>query len=369
MEKGGVASLPLHSGRTPRWLFKRMVSLARGIIEIIIYEYKPQELIKRLSDPFWFQAFSCTLGFDWHSSGTTTVTCGVLKEVVSPTLDGISIAGGKGKNSRRTLKEIEEYGKILGLSSSKIKSLEYSSRITAKVDSAALQDGHHLYHHNIIFTEDGKWAVIQQGMDIDNKRARRYHWFSDTVKDYVEEPHEAILGQKGHVLDMTATNSSLTKKISLDLINDHPRHIKRDWKLMGIPNGQSTLLDFKRYKNPPKFIKMPKTINWKLMKDIYEFQPTNYEEFLSFRGVGPSTVRALALISDLIYGCPPSWRDPVKYTFTVGGKDGVPYPVDKKTMDTSISVIENGINQAKLGKGDKLLALKRLQNFIPPGIR
>jgi len=346
-----------------------MVSLARGIIEIAILEYQPVELIRRLSDPFWFQAFSCALGFDWHSSGTTTVTCGVLKEVLSPNLHGIGIAGGKGKSARKTLKEIDDHGDMLGLTSSKIESLRYSSRITAKVDSAALQDGYQLYHHNIIFTEQGKWIVIQQGMDSENKRARRYHWLSESVQDFIEEPHEAILGLKGKVLDMTSKRSDQTKKISLDLVNDHPRHIKRDWKRVHISHNQSALLDFKKCNNIPVFIKIPKTINWKLMKDIYDFQPKNYEEFLSLRGVGPSTVRALALISNLIYGCAPSWKDPVKYTFTVEGKDGVPYPVDKKAMDRSISIIENGVKQAKMGKEEKLRALKRLQRCIPPGIR
>ena len=369
MKRSGMASLPLHSGKAPRWLFQRMVSLARGIIEAIIFEYQPVELIRRLSDPFWFQAFSCTLGFDWHSSGTTTVTCGALKEVLSPNLHGIGMAGGKGKSATKTLKEIDDIGDILGLKVSQMESLRYTSRIAAKVDSAALQDGHQLYHHNIIFTEKGKWVVIQQGMDSENKRARRYHWLSESLQDFVEEPHETIVGQKDRALDMTSKRSNETKKISLDLINDNPRHIKRDWKRMHVSTNQSTLLDFKRCNSIPAFILMPKTINWKLMREIYDFQPKNYEEFLSLKGIGPSTVRALALISSLIYGCAPSWEDPVKYTFTVGGKDGVPYPVDTKVMDRSIGIIEDGIRQAKMGKEEKLRALKRLQRFIPPEIR
>lgn len=369
MERSGSVSLPLHSGKAPRWLFKRMASLAHSIIDIVILEYQPVELIRRLSDPFWFQAFSCTLGFDWHSSGTTTVTCGVLKKVLSPESHEIGIAGGKGKNSTKTLTEIIDQGDMLGLTSSKIETLQYSSRMAAKVDSAALQDEHHLYHHNIIFTKQGKWIVIQQGMDSENKRARRYHWLSESLQYFVEEPHEAILGQKGNVLDMTSKRSNETKKSSIDLVNDHPRHMKRDWKRLHISNNQSTLPNFKKYKKKPVFIKMPKNINWKLMKDIYDFQPKNYEEFLSLKGVGPATVRALALISNLIYGCEPSWKDPVKYTFTVGGKDGVPYPVDKKAMDKSISIIEDGVKQARMGKREKLWALKRLQSFIPPEIR
>ena len=369
MKRSGMVSLPLHSGKAPGWLFQRMVSLARGIVDIVVFEYQPVELMRRLSDPFWFQAFACTLGFDWHSSGTTTVTCGVLKEVLSPKLHGIGMAGGKGKSATKTLKEIDDRGDILGLTSSKIESLRYASRMAAKVDSAALQDKHQLYHHNIIFTEQGKWVIIQQGMDSENKTARRYHWLSESLKDFVEEPHEAILGQKGEVLDMTSKRSNETKKISLDIMNDHPKHMKRDWKCMHISKNQSTLLDFKKCNSIPAFIKMPKTINWKLMKDIYDFQPQNYEEFLSLKGVGPSIVRALALISNLIYGCEPSWEDPVKYTFTVGGKDGVPYPVDTKAMDRSISIIEDGIKQAKIGKEDKLRALKRLQRLIPPEIR
>ena len=256
MKRGGVASLPLHSGKAPRWLFQRMTNLAQGIVDIIIYECKPTELIRRLSDPFWFQAFSCVLGFDWHSSGTTTVTCGVLKEVLSPCDHGLAIAGGKGKASRNTLREIGEYGKILSLIDTQIESVKYSSRIAAKVDSAALQDNHQLYHHNIIFTEMGEWAVIQQGMNLDTKRARRYHWLSEKIKDYTEEPHEAILGHRGYALNMTAKESRETKKkkkISFDLVNDHPRHLRGDWEQVSLPPLQTTFMILNNYSTSKDF--------------------------------------------------------------------------------------------------------------------
>jgi hypothetical protein len=346
-----------------------MVGLATGIIEVIIHEYNTDELLRRLSDPFWFQAFSCTLGFDWHSSGTTTVTCGALKESLLPQEHGLAVAGGKGKASRKTLEEIDKHGETLGLQTRQIKTLKYSSKMSAKVDSAAVQDEHNLYHHIMIFTEQGTWAVIQQGMNSEARRARRYHWLSESVKDYVEEPHDVILGTKGKAMDMTAKKSREAKKTSLDLINDNPEHLRRDWHRISMPPFQASLDEVTIPVKKQMVLKMPRYINWKLMKQLYEFQPTNYEEVLSMRGVGPATVRALALISELIYGTPPSWKDPVKYSFTVGGKDGVPYPVDRAAMDESIEILDRGIRDAKLGDNEKIKAIQRLRKFIPEQIQ
>ncbi len=371
--KTGVANLPLHPGKAPRWLFERMTKLARGITQVIVYEYGQEELLHRLSDPFWFQALSCTLGFDWHSSGTTTVTCGALKEILP--FEGMAMAGGKGRASRKALEEIEKAGDIFGIPSSKIEELKYSSRMAAKVDNVALQDGHRLYHHIILFTERGKWMVIQQGMNVETKEARRYHWLSDNVKKFVEEPHEAILGiRKERVLDMTSKESEANQKTSLDLVKDNPRHLRNNWASLLKDPSQLSLdkwIGFeknKKYKNKinkRKILEMPRYINWDLMSKLYDFQPTNYEEMLSMRGVGPSTVRALSLISELIYGDSPSWTDPVKYSFAVGGKDGVPFPVDRKAMDESIDILKNGIEEAKVGKKEKMDAIKRLREFVP----
>lgn len=366
MSRTGVANLPLHGGKAPKWLFKRMVALSRGIIDVISYEYGKDEFIRRLSDPFWFQALSCVLGFDWHSSGCTTVTCGALKEVMLPEEHGIAISGGKGKVSRKTPLEIEKTADIFNISASKIEKLKYSSRMSAKIDNTAIQDGHQLYHHVFIFTENGKWAVIQQGINEETNYARRYHWFSENVNNFICEPHDAILGQRSQlkVLDMVSINSGSAQKVCVDLVCDHPSHLKNDWARFSNNVSQKTLDNW----NSPKVkliecLDMPRSINWNKMREIYDFQPKNYEELLSMNGVGPNTVRALALISDLIYGEKPSWSDPVKYSFTVGGKDGVPFPVDRKAMDEATDIIRIGIKQAKIGEKEKIHSLKRLQNF------
>jgi len=370
MPKTGVANLPLHPGKAPRWLFKRMVLLSKGIAEVIIYEYGKDEFLRRISDPFWFQALACVLGWDWHSSGASTVTCGALKEAIDPEKFGLAIAGGKGKASRKTLQEVEKIGEIYNLSTYSIDELQYSSRMAAKVDNTAIQDGHNLYHHVLIFTERGKWAVIQQGMNSETNYARRYHWLSETVENFVCEPHSAILGDIHHekVLDMTAKQSIPTQNVSVDLVNDNPVHLKRDWAELTLHHNQRTLDNWKQPKKNSKPIRnlhMPRSINWSKMKEIYDFQPKNYEELLSIRGVGPNTVKSLALISDLIYGEKPSWHDPVRFTFAHGGKDGVPHPVDRKAMDESTVIIQQGIQQAKIGDTDKIKALKRLKNYIP----
>jgi len=369
MVKTGIANLPLHGGKAPKWLFNRMVKLSEGIIDLIIDEYGKVEFLKRISDPFWFQALSCVLGFDWHSSGCTTVTCGALKEAIKPEEHGFAIAGGKGKASRKTLEQIEKIGGIYNLSSSKIKNLQYSSRMAAKVDNTAIQDGHSLYHHVLLFTEDGTWGVIQQGMNSDTNYARRYHWFSNNFDSFICDPHESIVGEKvkDGVLDMSSSASISNQNTSVDLVCDNPLHLRSDFEKLKKPIYQSTLYNFSNgsYKKEAiECLDMPRSINWNKMRELYEFQPRNYEEFLSFKGVGPNTVRALALISDLIYGDKPSWKDPVKYSFTVGGKDGVPFPVDRKAMDESTEIIKLGINQSTVGNKEKINAIKRLNNFF-----
>jgi hypothetical protein len=370
MPKTGVASLPLHPGKAPRWLFKRMVSLSKGITKVILIEYGTDEFLRRLSDPFWFQAFSCVLGYDWHSSGTTTVTCGALKEAINPGDFGITFCGGKGKASRNTLPEIETIGDHYNLSTSSVERLQYCSRMAAKVDNSAIQDGHTLYHHVFVLAENKKWAVIQQGMNSETSYARRYHWLSEDVDSFVCEPHNAIVGddRQDKVLDMTAKQSIKTQHVSLDLVNDNPQHLRRDWADLTRHKNQETLdswISPRLTKNPMPQLAMPRTINWQKMKEIYDVHPSNYEELLSLKGVGPNTVRGLALISELIYGEQPSWEDPVKFTFAYGGKDNVPRTVDRKEMDESIQIIHLGIEQAKIGEKDRLLALRRLRDFLP----
>jgi len=370
MPKTGVASLPLHPGKAPRWLFKRMVALSKGIAEVMVYEYGTDEFLRRLSDPFWFQALSCVLGYDWHSSGTTTVTCGALKEALNPEDFGIALCGGKGNASRNTLAEIETYSEKYNLSTSIVERLQYCSRMAAKVDNTAIQDGHTLYHHVFILSENKRWAVIQQGMNTETRYARRYHWLSEDVECFVCEPHNAIVGDDRHenVLDMTAKQSISTQGVSVDLVNDHPSHLQEDWTMLTRHEAQRTLDNWVSpvlKTRSVSHLAMPRTINWHKLKEIYDVHPTNYEELLALRGVGPNTVRALALISDLIYGETPSWEDPVRFSFTVGGKDGVPYPVNRQAMDESTEMIRTGIEDAKIGDKEKIQALRRLKDFLP----
>jgi hypothetical protein len=370
MPKTGVANLPLHPGKAPRWLFKRMVALSKGISEVIVYEYGTDEFLRRLSDPFWFQALACVLAWDWHSSGATTVTCGALKEAINPEEFGITLAGGKGKASQNTLAEIEIFGDRYNLSTSLVERLQYCSRMAAKVDNTAIQDGHTLYHHVFIFSENKKWAVIQQGMNNQTSYARRYHWLSDDVKSFICEPHNTIVGdhRQEKVLDMTAKQSTVAQKVSVDLVNDNPLHLRRDWANLTRHQDQKTLDNWRspcRNKTTLPHLDMPQTINWQKMKEVYDVHPKDYEELLALKGVGPNTVRGLALVSELIYGEKPSWDDPVRFTFAYGGKDGVPRFVDRKEMDESIEIIQNGIEQAKIGETEKLQALRQLKDFLP----
>ena len=368
LKRTGVADLPLHGGRTPSWLFRRMVKLSRSVSEVLIQEFGHKEFLRRVSDPFWFQALSCVLGYDFHSSGTTTVTCGALKTALNPEDHGVAVCGGKGKASFRALTEIGQVGDKFGLSTEKINSLKYASRMSAKVDNAAIQAGYPLYHHAFILTEHGDWCVVQQGLDPKSCYARRYHWLSEHVNNFVVEPHDAIVGdvKRDVVLDMTAEESEGCRKTSTDIAKEKPRKVVNMLKSVRpayqeslkkwVPNAQ-----WKEY--VVDFLYLPKNLNWNAVKRAYDFKPKNYEELLGIRGVGLATVRALALISELVYGEKPSWKDPVKYSFCVGGKDGVPYPVDRTTYDEAIDILENAVKQAKIGDKERTTALKRLSTF------
>jgi hypothetical protein len=352
-----MADLPLHWGASPKWLFDLMVKLSKTITEIIILEYGKDKFLEKISDPFWFQAFACTLGFDYHSSGCTTVTLGALKEANLKEF-GIAVLGGKGKASRKTPQEIENLAEEFSFSDKKIEELKRASRLVAKVDNNALQDGFQLYHHSFIVTEEGKWAVIQQGMNLENRYARRYHWLSEKVKSFVNEPHLAVCCDvKGKPLNMIAEESEEARKCSVDLVKDNPIHLKK------------YLVPSKEQKTIFKYLQMPskheiELKNFAPLMEAFEKQPKNYEELLLVKGMGPKSVRALALISNLVFGAELSWRDPVKYSFAHGGKDGHPYPVDRKTYDKSIQILQDAIKQAKLGEKEKIEAIKRLKDFF-----
>lgn len=361
MKRRGTVNLPLHGGSAPRWLFSRMVRLAEGIGEILIYEYGEEEFLKRISDPCWFQALSCVLGFDWHSSGTTTTTCGALKVAINSKELGVRVAGGKGSTARKTPEEIEEFGNSFFLSSEKIEELAYASRMSAKVDNSCVQDGYQLYHHCLFLTRNGKWAVVQQGMN--NDYARRYHWISEGVESFVEEPHAGISCDKieSHVLDMTSKDSEENRKISLDLVKDNPKHLEN---FFNKNNNQKSISEFTMPAHHPVFGIDVGRDGMKVLQKAYEIQPESYEELVALKGMGHKKIRALALISGLLYGVEPSWKDPVKFSFTHGGKDGFPYPVDRKAYDNSIQVLKDAVEEAKIGEKEKLYAIRRLKDFI-----
>jgi hypothetical protein len=370
MFRTGVANLPLHGGKAPAWLTTRMRKLAKEITAIMINEYGTDTLLTRLSDPYWFQAFGCVLGYDWHSSGVTTVVTGILKQALSQDEHGVVVCGGKGKASRKTPEEITDAAEQFGFSENTINALTYTSRITAKVDNTAIQAGYQLYHHAFLLTENKKWAVIQQGMSAEDRTARRYHWLSDNVTSFTVEPHNAIVGdaKREKALNMTAKNSEGARKASVDITKEPPNKTMHLFEAAR-PLQQKSLREWLPQNTADQqniaVLQMPRNINWKTFKQVYEFQPKNYEELLSIKGVGPATVRGLALVAELVYGEKPSWEDPVKYSFAYGGKDGVPYPVDRRAMDESIHLLKQTVKAAKIGDKDKTQSLQRLRRFVP----
>lgn len=369
MHRTGATQLPLHYGRAPHWLVVRMTDLAREITAIIIDEYGRDEFLRRISDPYWFQALGCVLGYDWHSSGVTTVLTGVLKNAVNPETHGLAVCGGKGRTSRKTPEEISQVGDHFQLSTSRIESLRYASRMSAKVDNTAIQAGYQLYHHAFLVAEDGKWAVVQQGMCSQDRTARRYHWLSEHVQSFVVEPQDAIVGdvKRNVALDLTAKESEKCRKVSTDIAKEPPKklmHLLQSVQPIHQTSLQKWFVEADCSECAVKAFSMPKNLNWKTVKKLYDFQPENYEQLLGIRGVGPATVRGLALIAELVFGAPPSWKDPVKYSFCVGGKDGVPFPVDKNSYDEIIQMLRNAVAQARVSDKDRINAIKRLRLFV-----
>jgi hypothetical protein len=313
--------------------------------------------LQRLSDTFFFQSLSNVLGFDWNSSGTTTVLCGVLQRVFEERELGLRVVGGKGRRGRQTQDELAGLEGDLKLGGDVIDSLKYSSRIIAKVDSSAVQAGYRLYHHCMFVSGEGEWAVVQQGMNPENRMARRYHWLGSSVADYVEEPHEAVVCDVRHerVLDLTSAESRECRGAIVDILNEGPARIERLFDSVRAME-QKTLLEYEGRRE----YHTPRRMDWSAVERAYRLQPENFEGILAVAGVGPATVRGLALISELVYGSRPSWRDPVKYSFAFGGKDGVPFPVDRESYDSAIRVLEEAVGRARVGDRERFDALKRL---------
>ena len=358
--KTGVANLPLHYGKAPAWLFQRMVKLAQAVTLAIVEDQGPEGVLTRLSQPVWFQAFGCVLGFDWHSSGVTTTVCGALKEGLRGLEGdtGLYVAGGKGGTSRKTPGEIHQAAERLGKD---LGSLEYASRMTAKVDSSGLQDGYQIYHHNLFFTSSGRWAVVQQGMNEATRYARRYHWLGELVTDFVNEPHSAVCcDRRGVVLNLVAHESHEARTtIAQVAAQEHPDKLIKDLDRL------KTLTLTHRHQVLLKDIH-PKNIYRTLVK-TYEHRPQTFEGLLALPGVGPKTVRALSLVADLAYGAPSSIEEPALYSFAHGGKDGYPYPVDRKTYDETIHLLSQAVRRAKMGDTERLDGLRRLERFWQGG--
>lgn len=362
----GSAMLPLHPGKAPRWLFSRMVGLSECIVDIMIDEFGPRGLLEHLSDPWFFQSLSCVLGYDWHSSGTTTVTCGALKQAMDRPNLGVTVCGGKGRTSLRTPKEIREMSQVFGLSYYKSEGLVYASKMSAKTDNTLIQDSYQLYHHCFMFTEDADWIVIQQGINEEKANARRYHWGLDQNK-FTSEPGQNILcpTKLDEALNMTHKESLSTQKTSVDLVRENPDKLRRQM-VKPVKEKQSRMDAWTGTEHT--LLEMPRSVNWDAVRAAYEFQPRNYEELVSIKGIGPGTVRGLALVSELIYGDRASWRDPVKFNFAFGGKDGVPYPVDRRSMDEAVEVLKNGITSAKVTDNTQRRALMNLRKCVPRAI-
>jgi hypothetical protein len=354
MPHSGIASLPLHTGKAPPWLFGRMATLSREIVIYMAREFGRREILRRLSDPFWFQAFGCVLGFDWHSSGVTTTVCGAVKEGLRGGLDhelGFFGAGGKGAVSRKTPAQVVDACERIGRDPTP---LVYASKTAAKVDSAAVQDGYQLYHHAFFFTTDGDWCVVQQGMSDATRTARRYHWLSDHVTSFVEEPHEAVCcDARGETLNLVAEESAGVRHGSVELATQPPEATLRE--IAKVPElampTRHTL--FPELDVPSRYLQ-------KILTTTYERAPQDYEALLGIEGVGPKTLRALSLTSELLHGTLASMRDPARFAFAHGGKDGTPFPVDRETYDRSIEILGLAINKAAVGRTEKVQAFRRL---------
>jgi hypothetical protein len=333
-----------------------MVLLSREILAHIVQEYGAREVLRRMSDPFWFQAFGCVLGFDWHSSGVTTTVCGAVKESLREAGPewGLFAAGGKGAASKKTPAQITEACERLGRDPD---TLVHASRTSAKVDNAAVQDGYQLYHHVFLFTASGDWSVVQQGMNDRTSTARRYHWLSEHVTSFVEEPHDAVCcDERGETLNLVASESRDVRRASAELAGLPPETTLRAIARVPALQLPARHLLFPELDVDSRYLS-------KILLKTYERAPESFEALLGMEGVGSRTLRALALASELIYGTPASTRDPARFAFAHGGKDGIPFPVDRPTYDRTIGILRRAVDRARLDRSERVSALKRLARF------
>lgn len=363
MKRSGTADLPLHYGAVPSWLAERMAKLGRAITEVILMEYGKADYIRRLSEPCWFQSLGAVMGMDWHSSGITTSVLGALKKAINPLSKelGIYICGGKGSHSRQVPNELLAIGEQTGLNAQQ---LVRCSKLSAKVDNTAIQDGFQLYLHSFIVSNEGEWTVIQQGLNDATGTARRYHWHSQQLQSFVNEPHTAICGlQAGNILNLVDNEAAPTRSGILTLSNNES------------PND--LLVEIQHLAMPAHHEVQAKDVDLKRLGAMlwltHEKKPADFEELLLLEGMGPRTLQSLALVSEVIHGTNTRFKDPARFAFAHGGKDGHPFPVPTKVYDETINVLHKAVEKAKIGQSDKLQAIKKLtelaqkaeDNFIP----
>ena len=367
--RSGSADLPLHGGQVPKWLADRMTRLGTVISEAIVHHYGRDELLRRLAHPFWFQSFGAVMGMDWHSSGITTSVIGALKRGLAPLAGelGIHVCGGRGKHSRQTPQELVSIGERVGFDGL---ALAKASRLVAKVDSAAVQDGFDLYLHGFVVTDDGRWVVVQQGMNGERKQARRYHWLSETLRSFVEEPHAAIDGvEQGEIINLTDRRAEASRRTQLDILQSlGPDGIARELRALEVRDetpGPLTAQPMLPHLIMPAHHEVrPNDV---LVRRLYgnlaaaaDRGPSDFCELLLIPGIGARTVRALAMVAEIVHGASYRFTDPARFSFAHGGKDRHPFPVPLRVYDQTIQVLKSAVQKAKLGCAEELGALKRL---------
>jgi hypothetical protein len=353
MKRSGVADLPLHGGRVPPWLATRMVMLGTAIVESVLYHYDRSALLSRLSDPFWFQALGSVMGMDWHSSGITTSVMGALKKGLNPRAHelGVSICGGRGKQSRNTPAELRDIAMRTSLDGD---ALVRTSRLTARIDNNAVADGFQIYLHSFVLTSDGEWAIVQQGMNESSRMARRYHWHSAAVRDFTADPHTAIVGQHtGTIMNLVDRQARPAQDALLAIAREDPSR---------------TLAEVRRLEMAARHDVRASDVNEKRLGAVlalaHERDLRDFASFLLLEQLGPRTLQSLALIAEVVHGTPTRFDDPARFAFAHGGKDGHPFPVPLRVYDESISVLRRALDLAKLGHSEKLEGMSRLDAFV-----
>ena len=367
-QRSGSADLPLHGGQVPRWLADRMTRLGAVMTEAVVHHYGRDELLRRLANPYWFQSFGAVMGMDWHSSGITTSVIGALKRGLTPLQNelGIHVCGGRGKYSRQTPGELIAIGDHVGFDGGK---LAQASRLVAKVDSAAVQDGFDLYLHGFVVTDDGHWAVVQQGMNGERRQARRYHWLSEGLTSFVDDPHAAIDGVgQGEIVNLADRRAARSRGAQLDLLSSlGPDRIVSELARLEGPARQAQVQPLLPHLVMPAHhdVRPEDVVAHRLHGNLAaaaDRGPADFSELLLTPGVGARTVRALAMVAEVVHGAPCRFSDPGRFSFAHGGKDRHPFPVPLKVLDETIKVWKSAVQKAKLGRDEELGALRRLDD-------